>query len=562
MDAFSRNWKLIAIALVSFLLGGLILLSVSRIGQQAPVAPTAPTKQRAFEGTPVPACQVDLSVVVPSATPNSSPPVCVAPTKQIEVVAGACLQATVTLNVAGVCSVTMTQRLPLDVMVVFDRSGSMGDLGGSPLQPIADAKTATNQFIDSLNTTDDHVGLVSFSDTATVNSGLTANFTTVKNEVNALVPNGFTNIGDAIFKAQQELAAHGRVNASHIIVVMTDGVANRSHAGTNCAEFPSAADFCTNDVINQSAAAKAAGTTVFTIGFRINVLSGGYTATVRDVAVASLKSAASTVNDFFSADQSNLAQVFDTIAASINQTFTSTSTLTEVLPAGVHYIAGTAIPAPTTINGQTLTWDLGALNPTQTQQISFNVSFDSANPGQLVEVYPDSNISYPDPSGNMVTVPFPQVTVDPVCFPSPTPTLAASATPSPSSTPGATPFATPTVTPTATPTATPSATPTLQCVSVQIYRIVNNQWILVTDQSALKPGDTVIFAVKGSTNMSNPDIDMAQFRITAGGIVGQWQQTTLFNAQTGEFYIQYTLLPGVASYQIEAQVHSVTLGWQ
>jgi hypothetical protein len=52
---------------------------------------------------------------------------------------------------------------------------------------------------------------------------------------------------------------------------------------------------------------------------------------------------------------------------------------------------------------------------------------------------------------------------------------------------------------------------------------------------------------------------MARFRVN--GLPTTWANSTLINP-FGEFYYQYTLLPGVTTYTFEAEVHHVTLGWQ
>lgn len=73
MDSYKRITPFLIVALVSFALGGVILLTVLRVGQEKPIAPTAPEPQRAVGGVPVPACQVSFSVSVASPTPTPSP---------------------------------------------------------------------------------------------------------------------------------------------------------------------------------------------------------------------------------------------------------------------------------------------------------------------------------------------------------------------------------------------------------------------------------------------------------------------------------------------------------
>jgi len=112
-------------------------------------------------------------------------------------------QAEIRLHVTGAGD-PQTQRLPLDVMIVFDRSGSMG---GAPL---ASAKAAAKALVDELDPSLDQAALTSYSTTASLDQGLTFNHALVKTKIDALTASGFTNIGDGVFDGQAELAANGR----------------------------------------------------------------------------------------------------------------------------------------------------------------------------------------------------------------------------------------------------------------------------------------------------------------------------------------------------------------
>jgi uncharacterized repeat protein (TIGR01451 family) len=73
METLRKNWAFVAIGLVSLLLGGLALLTALRLRTENPVAPTAPTKQQALEGAPVPACTVTFNMGIASPSPSASP---------------------------------------------------------------------------------------------------------------------------------------------------------------------------------------------------------------------------------------------------------------------------------------------------------------------------------------------------------------------------------------------------------------------------------------------------------------------------------------------------------
>jgi len=85
--------------------------------------------------------------------------------------------------------------------------------------------------------------------------------------INCQQPNGSTHYSLAIQAAQAELAAHGRPGVQKIIVFLTDGAANTGP------HFFSAGNIeltrpCQSGV-NSAAAAKQAGTWVYTIGYSI-----------------------------------------------------------------------------------------------------------------------------------------------------------------------------------------------------------------------------------------------------------------------------------------------------
>lgn len=119
---------------------------------------------------------------------------------------------------------------PVDVVFLFDRSGSMNDDKKDPPQPITDAKEATVTFIDQLGS-NDGVSLISFGTHATypVDQTLTTNHDHVRNALSsiAITPeeeSGFTNIGDAFMRAREEfLSARHNPEARKVSVLFTDG---------------------------------------------------------------------------------------------------------------------------------------------------------------------------------------------------------------------------------------------------------------------------------------------------------------------------------------------------
>jgi len=127
---------------------------------------------------------------------------------------------------------------PLDVMLIVDMSGSMGDrLPGDVRTKIDGAKEAAKLFIDELNASVDKVGLVSFNQNAYLRSQLTDDFAAVKSAIDALTANGYTNIGDGIGYATNEFIARGRSGTTvWVMVLLSDGKANRP-TGMNATQY-------------------------------------------------------------------------------------------------------------------------------------------------------------------------------------------------------------------------------------------------------------------------------------------------------------------------------------
>jgi len=123
---------------------------------------------------------------------------------------------------------------PTDVMLVFDRSGSMGFGGQNPPQPLTSAKNAALSFVDGMQVVD-QVGLVSFAAIASdpVDQNLTSLKEKVKEAIESIIifspaSEQHTNIGDGVEKATLELlSSRSNSRAKKAIVLLTDGVASR-----------------------------------------------------------------------------------------------------------------------------------------------------------------------------------------------------------------------------------------------------------------------------------------------------------------------------------------------
>ncbi len=146
----------------------------------------------------------------------------------------------------------------MDVMMVMDRSGSMGY--DSPTR-LSEAKIAANNFLGKLMP-GDQSGLVSFATTANLNKTLSGSHTATQSQINSLVALGATNLGDALKIANTELTSlRINPNAEQIMILLTDGMANKP-AGPGYGEY--AADVAY--ALAKADAAATAGIKIFTIG--------------------------------------------------------------------------------------------------------------------------------------------------------------------------------------------------------------------------------------------------------------------------------------------------------
>jgi Mg-chelatase subunit ChlD len=160
------------------------------------------------------------TTVTPSASPSPSPSPTATPT----------LPPSPTPNPLA-CPANAT----LDVMMLFDRSGSMKDPTSStdPTTRMVNAQKAAKKFVDIIDadnvTPVHHLGLVAFADeeTTELSSQLTPNFAPIKTAIDAMTIESQTCIECAAKKANDEFKARGRSNIKKVAVLVTDGGATR-----------------------------------------------------------------------------------------------------------------------------------------------------------------------------------------------------------------------------------------------------------------------------------------------------------------------------------------------
>ena len=198
------------------------------------------------------------------------------------------------LDVSATASASMRggAALPLDIMIVADRTGSMCQ----PCSKIQSAKDGIREFLSAMRPSVDHIGLgvlpPATSMGARCNSSSSSNYDNTSNPyvvanlasdfrtsdtsplnpssqivqtVNCLNTGGITSYATAIDDAQTHLDAQGRGNAQDVIIFFTDGEANYGPwyygNGSTYRTRP-----C-GQAITSAANVKARGTWVYTIGY-------------------------------------------------------------------------------------------------------------------------------------------------------------------------------------------------------------------------------------------------------------------------------------------------------
>ena len=332
----------------------------------------------------------------------------------------ACEIVDVTLCVIGEGS-PMLGRTPLDLVLVLDESNSMLIDGR-----LAAAKAAAKSMVDQLDPSQDRVAVVSYANVAHSDIPLTSDFDAAKAAIDGLTLSGQTCIGCGVEVGQAELDANARPDVLEVIVFLTDGTPNIAADGTDCnldgpaGSFPTSDTVCTDDALSQAAIAKAAGTVIFTVGLGLDALDDQIPGS-RDFAEFILVDMASDEGKFFDAISPDVLDgVFDEITEQLINVAGTDVTIIEVLAEGLVYIEGSAVPAPSGIDGSTLTWDLGLVSIGTTSCVSYAAMDELPGPNRPVGVMPDSRVEYTafDDTRRSESFPDCRVTVE-SCTPTP-----------------------------------------------------------------------------------------------------------------------------------------------
>ena len=151
----------------------------------------------------------------------------------------------------GLSTTSVSTQVEVDIALVLDRSGSMAyadnELAVYPPIPAAapedwyfgdqapanarwrDAVAASTTLLDDLASSplDEQVALITYSDTARIDQGLTSSYQLVKDQLDVYtqaLTGGGTNIGAGLQAAQAELASsNSRPFAAKVVIILTDG---------------------------------------------------------------------------------------------------------------------------------------------------------------------------------------------------------------------------------------------------------------------------------------------------------------------------------------------------
>jgi hypothetical protein len=311
-----------------------------------------------------------------------------------------CEPATIAINVTVEGEPTI--ELPVAVMLVIDVSGSMNyeyeNETGVLHTALYYIKNAANTFIDQMDLTNYTIGIVSFAETATLNHGLTHNGNAVKNAINNLSAGGYTNTGEGIRIAQEELTANCPADASPIILLFTDGLPTaHGTEGDTCLQLcPIENNTCTDYAREQADnSTDVYNTTLFSIGFTGAIIAYGCNDSSVAFAEWLLKDIASSDDYYYGApNATDIEEIYLNISQLIYDVVISDLVVTDFLPS--HFI---------------ITNDGGgdySVLPNGTRKIEFNRSFLALNElwninfnittnelgNSLLTNYANSNLTY------------------------------------------------------------------------------------------------------------------------------------------------------------------------
>lgn len=197
---------------------------------------------------------------------------------------------------------------PSNVVLAIDRSGSMASISKVPTEPLDSVKLAAKYFLGQLKE-GDSAALVSFANDAFVESPLSIDFASVSKAIEDIFIHEdgtqYTNIADAVSQSSGVLAASSDSSRQGVLVLLTDGIANKPSAPKSKGEADDIA-YAEKAALDASNILKSGGTKVYTIGLGEGIDEDF------------LKSVASSPENFFnSPSTTTLTSVYEKVSSSI-----------------------------------------------------------------------------------------------------------------------------------------------------------------------------------------------------------------------------------------------------
>lgn len=281
---------------------------------------------------------------------------------------------------------------PTDIVLILDRSASMA---GSPL---ANLKNGAKKFIDIIDEATDgsqdgqigngsHIGIVSFSTTATQDTQLITSVSNLKGAVDALSAGGSTNHADAFTKAVQ-LFDPASSNA-RVMIMFTDGVTTAGGPPTPVA-----------------AAAKAQGIIIYVIGLSGN---GG----IDEQALRDWASDPDSAYVAITPDDEELENLFEDLARNISKPGATNIVINERVT-DCFRILSVSTPdkgSAVLLDDRSLQWKIPELGVSKSEgaTLVFTVRHNGQCSGTL---HVNDDIDYKDSEGNTVDFDDPEIEVD------------------------------------------------------------------------------------------------------------------------------------------------------
>ncbi len=132
-----------------------------------------------------------------------------------------------------------------DIVLVLDTSDSMSGT------PISETKNAATRFIETTLEQDASIGIVTYSNSAEVETEFTADGTALKGVIDNISTYGRTNIDDGLSKAEAMLSSSNA--EKKIIILMSDGEPNEGRTGSS--------------LISYADSIREKGISIYTLGF-------------------------------------------------------------------------------------------------------------------------------------------------------------------------------------------------------------------------------------------------------------------------------------------------------